>query len=226
MNVIPYRNKKRPRTTAKTYPKPRMLKYNGEFKMTRTVIGSMLTSSTGFQINAGSGAAINIVFDPQNVTIYRGPADFVVFAIPNASEYISLFDLIRIDKVEFTWSTTLQAGNSTTAAAIPPRFLVCNDVNDAGATTPTVIMVQQQNPKSFYSADGREHKWSVRPKFQRVVYQTAAVSNYEASTGFVNSNSFIPHYGIRMAMSNTNLQPTPSGMDMSFKMYFTLKNVK
>ena len=203
---------------------PRSLRYNGDIQITRNVIAAINYVTTGFSIGATTNSAMNIVFDPTQVTFFISSTATSTAALPNASELAALYELMRIDKVEMTWSTSQQTTGSTTTPAIPPRFLVCTDQNDGVAVTPDLAAIQQQNPKTFYNADGRAHKMTVRPKFQRIVYQTALVSNYEPSTGFVNSNAAIPHYGFKMGIANSGL--SAGVMDVNFKYYMTLRNPK
>lgn len=206
---------------------PRGLRYNGEARITRVVTFSLGVNPSGILIGIIPTTAINIVFDPTAITCYSSAANFSSFPIPNAAEYIAMYDRLKIDKIDMTWSTQAQASTSTaTGAAAPPKWLVCTDEND-GIGTASLTQVQQQNPKSFFAVDGRDFKYSLKPKYQRIVYQTSTVSNYEPATGFVNSDSTIPHYGVRMAIANlTNVSPTTGVVDFSFKVYLSLKNTK
>jgi len=228
MNVIPYaRGKKRPRT--KAMPRMRVarsLKYNGENRITRTVNYTLPYAGSGISILSLQTEAINIVFDPQNITFWNSAINFETAPIVNAAEYIALYDRLRIDKVEMTWAVNTQAQSVIgSTGSSPPRFLVCNDEND-GQSAATLAEIQQQPNKAFYSSDGSQMKWTCVPKYSRIVYQTNLVSNYEPARGFVNSNSLIPHYGIRMGITNT-ANPTYFGkIDFSFKVFLSLKNDK
>jgi len=234
MNVIsvPRRGLKRSRVAVRR-PRmavqrlPRTLRYNGENKITRTVNGQLAYNAAGFSVGAGIFQAINIVYDPTSVTFYGAAVNSVSFPIPNAAEIAALYDQIRIDKVEITWSSNAQANSSGGAGVIAAKFLVCNDSND-GIGTASLAEIQQQPNKEYYAADGRSHKWSCIPKYQRVIFQSVAVSNYEPTRGFVNSNSTIPHYGTKMAITNlTSLVGGASGnVDFNVKFFLTLKNVK
>jgi hypothetical protein len=195
------RARKRPRTISRTSRIPRGLKYNGIGHITRTINLSVNYSNAGFDIGGQSAVAMNLVWNPVEMIIANSGVNQRSIIIPNAAEYIALYDMLMIDKVELTWSSGYQAGANNTVVG-PPKFLVCNDYNDALGSSPTLTEIQQQSPSSFYAVDGSSHKWSVKPKFQRVIYQTPTISSYEPSRGFVNSNSTIPHFGTRMAISN------------------------
>lgn len=234
MNVIPYRrSSKRPRSVSRTrvLPSrvPRVLRYNGENKITRTIVGSIGYTNTGFALGVTNFQAMSIVFDPTGATFYGNATQFNNFGLPNAAEIAALYDLMRIDKVELVWSNNTAAitnggGVSTNRAA---KYLVCNDSNDGVGTT-ALDQIQQQPNKSFLSSNGAEHKWTCVPKYSRVVYQTALVSNYEPTRGFVNTNSTIPHFAIKMGIANLGniASGTPDSMDFTLKFFMTLKHVK
>jgi len=207
---------------------PRTIRYNGENKITRVTSGSIGYSNGGWIVGAGTSEALNFVFDPTGVTAYIAALTSQNFALPNAAELAALYDHVRIDKVEITWAGNHQAQTAANAsAAYPPRFLVCNDDND-GIGTATVVQIQQAPNKAFFQADGTQMKWTCYPKYQRIVYLTSLVSNYEASRGFVNTDSAIPHYGVKLGITNIGtMSATTSGfVDFNFKFFLTLKNVK
>ena len=212
--------------------KPRMrltrqLRYNGELKITRVVSAAIVFNNGGFTISGAGSQAIAFTFDPGNVYVYGSGITSATFAVPGASELSNLYELLRIDKVEMTWSPSITgAGAISPSPPGCPKFLVAFDPNDGAA--PGMDQLRQQNPKEFYSIDGTSHKYTCRPKFQRIVYQTALVSNYEAASGFVNSDSTIPHYAIKMGIPNASNLATVAGgnVEFNFKIFYTLKNPK
>jgi len=226
MNVVP-RNRSLKRSRSLTAGRlarsgvPRSLRYNGDVKLTRTVYGRITTSTTGFDIGVTSFQAINIVYDISGVTLYGNSTTSSNFVMPNAAEFSALYDLVRIDKVELDWSTNLQATSSGTNLA--PKFMVCNDYNDGVGTASLSNIQEHTDCTTKFAVDGRSNKWSVKPKYQRIVYYTSLTSSYEATHGFVNADTAIPHYGTKLAV----LTPAQgSTVDFSFKYYLTLKNVK
>lgn len=207
---------------------PRAVRYNGENKITRVASGSIAYSNLGWLVAAGSSEALNFVFDPTGVTAYVAALSSVNFPLPNAAELAALYDRVRIDKVEITFAGNHQAQTGTNAsAAYPARFLICNDDND-GSGTASVSSIQQHPNKSLYDANGGLMKWTCVPKFQRIVYLTSLVSNYEPTTGFVNADAAIPHYGTKLGITNLGTfgATTAGYVDFSFKFFLTLKNVK
>jgi len=235
MNVTTVaRSNKRTRTGARR-PRmavqriPRSIRYNGENKITRVTNGSITYGQNGWAIGAGTSEALNFVFDPTGVTAYIAAVTSASFPLPNAAELAALYDRVRLDKVEITFSCQrqTQTGATNAASAYNPRFLICNDDND-GIGTASVAQIQQQPNKPFLNGDGTQMKWVCYPKYQRVVYLTSLVSNYEPARGFVNSDAAIPHYGVRLGITNTNLfvAGTTGVVDFTFKYFMTLKNVK
>jgi len=232
MNVTTRRPSKRARSSMRTgvVPRrvPRTLRYNGENKITRTIVGNIPYTQAGFTLGITNFQAMSIVFDPTGVTFYGSATQSANFALPNAAEIAALYDLMRIDKVELTWSNNSAAvSNGGTGTNRAAKFLVCNDSNDGVGTT-ALDQIQQQPNRSFYNTNGGEHKWTCVPKYSRVVYQTALVSNYEPTRGFVNANSTIPHFAIKMGISNLGslATATTEGIDFTLKYFMTLKHVK
>lgn len=233
MNVTRRRPTKRSRSSTRTVAVsrsvPRTLRYNGENKITRTIVGSIPYTETGFALGVASFQAMSIVFDPTGATFYGSTTQSANFSLPNAAEISALYDLMRIDKVEFVWSgnTAAVSNGGTITSNRAAKYLLCNDSNDGIGST-LLDQIQQQPNKTFYDTDGTERKWTCVPKYSRVVYQTAAVSNYEPTRGFVNSNSTIPHYAIKMGIANLGSLGTGTSdrMDFTLKFFMTLKHVK
>jgi len=222
------RSRSSTRTGAVSRTVPRTLRYNGENKITRTIVGSIPYTQTGFALGVANFQAMSIVFDPTGATFYGSATQSTNFSLPNAAEISALYDLMRIDKVELVWSNNTGAvTNGGTASNRAAKYLVCNDSNDGiGATL--LDQIQQQPNKTFFNTDSTENKWTCVPKYSRVVYQTVAVSNYEPTRGFVNSNSTIPHYAIKMGIANLSsiATATTETMDFTLKFFMTLKHVK
>jgi len=226
MNVIPV-SRKRSRSIPKRRSLrsriPRSLKYDGETRLTRTVYGRINLSTGGFEIGVSSFGAVNIVYDVAGVTVYGNASTSTRFDVPNSAEFSALYDLVKIDKVELTWNSNVQASSDATALRAP-RFLICNDYND-GATSVSLTDIQQHSDATAkFNTDGTANKWMVKPKYQRIVYYTALTSSYEPNNGFVNADTAIPHYGTKLACISQDFDA--SSVDFMFKYFLTLKNIK
>jgi len=207
---------------------PRGLRYNGENKITRVVSTSFRYTNLGFNVGAGTSEAINFVFDPTGVTIWISALVSVTVPLPNAAELAALYDQVRIDKVELTMAASQQASTGAFSSSIlPARLIICNDDNN-GQGSATLAEIKQQPNKVFYDGDGKAVKWTCYPKYQRIVYFTSLVSNYEPARGFVNSDAAIPHYGMRLGIDNLSFfgATNQGNIDLSWKFFLTLKNVK
>jgi len=226
MNVIPFSgSRKRGRSVPKRRNTPsrvtRSLRYNGETRLTRTVYGRINLSSTGFEIGVSNFQAVNIVYDVAGVTIYGNSTTSTRFDMPNAAEFAALYDLVKIDKVDITWNSNQQSGIGPTIA---PRFMICNDYNDGVGTASLSEIQQHSDCTAKFALMGQANRWSVKPKYQRIVYYTSLTSSYEPTNGFVNADTSIPHYGTKLACLVP--QDSDGSCDFSFKYFLTLKNIK
>jgi len=192
-------------------------------KMTRAIdCGLDIVSGNGFTIGTNF-AAFAITYSPTGVTIWGNALNTLTFLLPNSTEFSALYDTIRIDKVELTFSNILQDA-SASASGRQPRFIICNDYNDALATGISQIF-QQDGITTFVGQQNQPFRWTVRPKYQRLLYYTAATSSYEPARGFVNSDTDIPHYGTKIGIRDV-VNITGGRVLMMFKFYMTCKNVK
>jgi len=204
------------------------IRYNGEYKFTRMANGSLTlpTAGVGFSISASNYQAFFMYFSPLTFTCCGSSVNQYQVSVPNASEIQALWDRIRIDKVDVSFSIKNQnvSGNDSTGNA-RLRLWVAPDYNDGitGVTDQTVI--QQNQGCKYLVLDGFNEKTvTVYPKYQRIVYYTAVSSSYEPARGFVSTGTDIPHYGLKVGCDLASL-----GTDIMFmnvKFYFTVRNVR
>jgi len=121
--------------------------------------------------------------------------------LPNVAEFTSLFDQYRINSIKWTLmprGSSAEAGTNNSACKI---FSVL-DYDDDTAPTSIDTLLQYENCKTSNSL--RDHSRSLRPKFARSVYQSALVTGYGQSSGWLDCDStLIPHYGIKLAFQGT-----------------------
>jgi len=177
-------------------------------------------AGTGFLIGAGAFPAVTFTYDPTGVTIYGSSVAFTTIAMPNASEISALWDLLSIDKVEITMQSVYDPSVSTNTYV--PRMMICNDFNSGATGTSTQAISEHADAKALMST---YNKWNVKPKYQRVIFYNAVTSSYEPATGFVNSDTAIPHYGTHLGIFDSG---SIAGGDLllSFKFFLRAKNVK
>jgi len=204
---------------------PRALKYNGINQITRTTSVTLpWVASAGWTIGAANYPAFTCTFSPLGATIYGAVANSISVPLPNAAEISALYDQVKIDKVEMTF-LNFSADTSGSTAQYPPRYYICNDYNDAAVGT-SLAQVQQMDATLVDSSGNKPaFKWTVKPKYQRLVYYTAVTSSFEPATGFVNSDTEIPHYGVKVAAHDHTTFSIARSM-VSFKFFLSLKNIK
>lgn len=196
----------------------------GTYEVCRTVVGKFDYNNTGgIYIGSAYYQAGTFTISPQSVTLVSGvPGNTTVWNIPNASELSALWDKVKIDKVEFTFSTgVIGASNNGTQ---PPLFVFASDDNDTNCSLDSICQigdVRTWTPGN--QSNGGVFKVTVRPKFQRLVYYSTLSDSYEATSGYVASNYDIPHYGLKMGI---NLSNAIGNINFSAKIYFKLRELK
>lgn len=198
---------------------------DGTYELCRTVTGNFTVIPAGIAIGPANYEGATFVVNPQSLQLVSGVAgNTTTWNIPNASEMAALWDKVKIDKVEYTFTcTTPTVTNSGTGQL--PLFIFAEDDNDTAAS---LSSVSQMNCKSWQPGwNTTEFKISSKPRYQRIVYYTAVLSSYEPTRGYVVSDTAIPHYGLKMA-----IQQPPSaasnGMLVQFaaKIHFKFKELK
>jgi len=187
----------------------------GTYEFTRTVTGGLAITNTGFPIGIASYAAATWTVTPNNLYLTSGVAGNVnTYVVPGAADFAALFDKIKIDKVEFTFS------QSQTSAANLLMFAI--DDND---TTTSPDQIRQMNCKTWQPGSNTNvFKITFYPKYQRIVYYTSLLSSYEPASGYVVSGTDIPHYGLKMGIDL--LANSASQLNFAAKIFFKCKEVK
>jgi len=191
----------------------------GSYEFTRTITGRIAVTNVGITIGSANYAAGTWTVSPQALKLTSGVAGNVnTYNIVNAAEFSALFDKIKVDKVEFTFTSNF-AGS---ASLIANQFLFAEDDND---TTTSPDQIRQMDCKVWqpgYNATSFKH--TIRPKYQRLVYYTALASSYEPTQGYVVSDTDIPHYGLKMGVDT--LTDTSQLINFTAKIYFKCKELK
>jgi len=209
------------RTAAVSRRVPRSIRYNGETAFTRTANTSIICGPNGFAIGASNFPALSFQFDPAGFVYYGSAVASAAVALPNAAEIAAFWDLVAIDKVEMTFTSTFDPSTVTTANLVP-RLIIATDYNTGGAGTSLDAIYEHSDAKPL---DGTITKWTVRPKYQRIVYYTALTSSYEPSRGFVNADTAIPHYGVLLGIRDFP-SLTSGRLNVNCKFFFRAKNNK
>lgn len=221
----------RSRSVPATSMVPRSLRYNGECRFTRSVPFLIaITSASGFRISATDYKEFILTFSPIAVTAWGSNVNYLVTAVPNASEISGLWERVKIDKVELTLmnDTTDPVTTGTIPTTTSPEIMLCNDfVGPTGGSTTTIERILQDPSAKSYQLNGNRPavKWTVRPKYQRLIQYTSINSSFEPATGFVASDTDIPHYGTRIGILNPG-SVGASRLSVIAKIFYSCNNVK
>jgi len=195
----------------------------GSYEFNRTVTGVLNFTNAGLQIGAARYAAGTWTVSPQNLKLVSGVAGNTnTYPIINAAEFAALFDKIKVDKVEFTFTSNSPGQLATSPASIANLLLFAEDDND---TTTSPDQIRQMNCKTWQPGyNANSFKMTIRPKYQRIVYYTALVSSYEPASGYVVSDTDIPHYGLKMGVDT--LSDSSMLVNFTAKVFFKCKEIK
>lgn len=209
---------------------PRGLSYDGTCKFSRTcTLFSTITGTTGWSLGATNYGEVIYTFSPLGMTCWGSNINYDFVGLPNAAEIGSLWDRCKIDKVELSVTSycTDLAVQTTPVSRTALRIYIGNDVNGPTAGSFGTDLTTQLSSCTLYNIAGDQPvvKWTVRPKFQRLVQYTALSSSTEPASGYVDSTTDIPHYGVRMAIPAVGLTG-PNKITVSAKFFFSCKNIK
>lgn len=212
---------------------PRAIRYNGVNRITRWATVALqynnpALGSPGYAIGATNYTDFGISVSPTGFTIYGSSVNQTFGAWPGATEWSNLYDQLKIEKVEITFTVNAQdpaLTSSTTPQAGGPSLLVSTDVNDV-ATGSLQQTAQQENCRLLTPTTGKPEMYTFKPKYQQLISYTSLASATAARTGYVTSNLDVPHYGVRVSVNNAGTNNITHILQLAFKVYVSLKNVK
>lgn len=206
-------------------PRPMMGRTNGTYKISRKVSFSLTYANGGIDIIGNVSQGIGFVFNPTAVVVGNAAASST-YGYPNIAEIAALWDRLKIDKVVMEVYARNQDPINGIANASTPVIYYASDYNDV-ANTSLAIMQQQGDTKTWYanSTGMNPLVYTCYPKFQRLVQFSTLASSFEPASGYVVSDTAIPHYGIRMAMDTNNYNGSGI-LSFVFTCHFSVKNVK
>lgn len=150
-----------------------------------------------------------------------GGVYFRLVDVPNSSEFTSLFDQYRIDKVTIKF---MPRANSSEVGTNQGMVKLFTAIDRDDITSPTSIAELLQNETCKVTPSTRIVSRTFKPMFAQEVYQSATSTGYGARTGWLDcSNTSIQHYGIKWG-----LQQLPAGaqtFDLHVKYHLSFKNV-
>lgn len=126
---------------------------------------------------------------------------FNLNAVPNSSEFTSLFDQYRVDYIKIK---ILPRGSSAEAGTNNNVGKIFSVIDYDDDTVPTSIDQLMQYPNVKTTRTTSDHTRSFRPQFASSVYGSAVLTGYGARRGWLDcESSTVPHYGMKIAIQGT-----------------------
>lgn len=197
----------------------------GTYEIVRTVTGYVDHNPSGITVGAAQYETCVFVIDPTAITIQSGVISLNsnVFNIPNAAELSALWDKLKIDKVEFTF-TSNEIGTVNAGANSPPLLIFAFDCNDRTSSLDQIRQMDCRTWQPGYNANA--FKITIKPAYQRLVYYTSTTSSYEPTRGYVVSDTAIPHYGLKMGIYQSSASSNGGRINWAAKVFFKLRELK
>lgn len=182
---------------------------NRVYSFKRTAIFSNYTASSNGTTSTGINAGLS----------------FKLNDVPNASEFLNLYDMYKISAVKLVFRPTVNqvvegvpnAGTQFGTGFYPFNSVI--DYDDDIAPGSSTTMLQYQTLRT--SSAGRIHTRTVRPKFSTRVFQTALADGFKPSTGWIDNNQpDVPHYGMKIYMDPPPVIPGASS-SLMYTVYAT-----
>lgn len=147
---------------------------------------------------------------------------FRLIDVPGSSEFTSLFDQYRIDKVRVRFMPRANSAEVGTNQGMVKLFTAI-DYDDISPAASIQDLLQYQNCR--FQPTTRMSSRTLKPKHAVEVYQSAVSTGYGMRTGWLDvANPSVQHYGIKWA-----LQQLPAGaqtFDLHIQYHLSFKNVR
>lgn len=202
--------------------------YDGTCSFTRSVATNIgITSGSGFALGASTYGEIIATFSPIGVTYWGSNVNYNTVGLPQASEIAATWERVKIDKVVLEFTTVGTDANGSSAGGYSGRLMLANDIDGPTAGSGGNELTMQCTGCKTVNTSGDQPvvSWKCVPKFKRLVQYTALSSSTEPATGFVDSATDIPHYGVRIALPQQGVVQAGKLLIVA-KFYLTCKNIK
>jgi len=146
-------------------------------------------------------------------------------SFPAYTDFTTLYDAYRIDRVEVTWELVPTALTVTKSSAIMPIILAWPDYDDSTAPATLITSSQVSQMERFNMT---EAKPSVRRSIVPRVALTSGVTAIQKATPWIDmATTNITHYGVKFWIrnfNNTTVTETGATVAVSFRMFCTCRN--
>lgn len=141
----------------------------------------------------------------------------------NSSEFTTLYDQYRIDRVKFTFYLRLDPAAQVAANSTYPKLYWARDLDDDTAPTVLNTLRERANCKTRVLTPTRPVVIWVKPNIVTELYRTAGSTGY--SPKFAQwidmASSDLLHFGLKYAI---DLLPTGCFVDLEQEFHFSCKN--
>lgn len=133
-----------------------------------------------------------------------GNFTFALNDLPNASEFIAMFDAYKIIKATVALRPNVQpaeVGTSFSGSATAKaggEIYWYKDYDDAGSPSNMNEVEQIPSRRNFSIIDQKTHKMTIYPCYSKSVFQSATSTGYGPGRGWLDlTYPNVPHYGIK-----------------------------
>lgn len=159
-----------------------------------------MNESTGF-LGAGFDLEFNFALSQSNVNI--GGVGTYGPTLPNASEFVNLFDQYCIKSVRLTMYHTANDFLVSSPSIVAPLFTFVNDYDDSSACVLTdLLQYPEVKTHSMLNNGTRPLVHRVKPRPLLDIAGTGMLTGYApnlgADTWLSTSYATVPHYGVKL----------------------------
>ena len=214
--------KRRPRRKSRSVATQTMLRLRKPLALQPHNFVERFTSSDNLVVN--TAATATGLFKSFNLDQVR-----------QAASYKDLFEYYTINKVvvEFRYKSI---GNIATLGAVTsinpvnevnPVLYFKVDHNDVSSDTLEVMKESMKTKEHQFSSSNPNFSITLKPAIQAEAYKSSIATTYIPKWGQLLSTAdgTVPHYGLKAyAVGYADSNTTPGSIQVSYKMYFTMKN--
>lgn len=184
----------------------------------RTSIGHQFTRidwrQNAFQLTGAGGVTL-------------GAYTFKLSDLPNYTEFTSLYDQYKINKVQVTFIPKINGAMLNAGAQLP----VIHSMIDSSDATPPATLAEMMENEDVKSTRGNQlHKRYFTPKCQTKLYEGIGTDGYAVSrrNPFISTDDpAVPHYALKWCIEN----PVSGGdiywyCDVKVKYYLSMREVQ
>ncbi len=152
-----------------------------------------------------------------------GAMQFRLNALPDYTEFTTLFDQYRIDKVKVQF---MPRGNSSEVGTNNNNCKIFTVLDYDDDTAPASIDAVCEYDNLRTGTYDKDHTRSLVPKFSDAIYQSAVATAYGPKTGWLDcSYPAVPHYGLKYVLQATAAASNVI-IDIKYTYYVSFKAVR